>query len=683
MLRRIHPTALVVFSVIVAFCQCIKTPANKHYPVNPSPLLQTRFVRLPLGIVRPSGWLRDQLVIQSQGLTGHLDEFWPDLMESAWKGGEGEAWERGPYYLNGLVPLAYILDDDRLIKKAEPFIEYMLNSGRGDGWFGPPANEDRWPLAVAMKVLTQYYEATRDTRVLRLLERYFQYLKDNPPDWPDDAWRGVRAMENAVTGYWLYRRTGNPDILEVTQSIFNNSFDWPSFFITFPWDTKALEERRIPYNWKSDGLTAHVVNVAMAVKYPGLWYQQARDERFKEAVYRGIENLDTHHGQVGGRFSGDEHLSGRRPTQGTEFCAVVEYMFSVEKLMEIFGDPALGDRLELLAYNSLPGTMTPDGWAHQYDQQANQVLVTDAERAWSSNGNTSNLYGLMPNYPCCLANMHQAWPLFVEHMWMATHDQGLAAVAYGPCVVSARVANGMEVTIVQETDYPFDGTIRMTLELSGPARFPLYFRIPGWAEDARLIANGDTVEAKPGTFAVVQRRWESGDKIHITFPMKVRTETRYNNAVSVLRGPLYYSLRIGKSYKRVRLKSDRITSIDYMGSADWEIRPTTPWNYGLVIDPEDPDDVIVQKHTIPKFPFIDNGERVYTLEKDRFIPWKGDASVVLRMKGRRIPGWRMKDHSADDPPQSPIPSDEREKVIELVPYGCARLRITEFPVIER
>ena len=170
MLRRIHPMALAAFSVVIAFCQCTKTPANKHYPVNPSPLLQTRFVRLPLGTVRPRGWLRDQLVIQSQGLTGHLDEFWPDLMESAWKGGEGESWERGPYYLNGLVPLAYILNDDRLIQKTKPFIEHMLNSGRDDGWFGPPTNEDRWPLAVAMKVLTQYYEATRDTRVLQLLE---------------------------------------------------------------------------------------------------------------------------------------------------------------------------------------------------------------------------------------------------------------------------------------------------------------------------------------------------------------------------------------------------------------------------------------------------------------------------------------------------------------------------------
>jgi len=388
---------LIIGFIFLLFFHCSKESGNIHYPINKPPLLQTKFVKLPLRCIRPGGWLRDQLVTQSQGLTGHLDEFWPDLIHSAWRGGDGESWERGPYYLDGLVPLAYLLEDERLIEKTKPWIEWILNSGQADGWFGPETNKDRWPLAVTMKVIAQYYEATQDPRAIKLLTSYFSYLRDNPPDWPDNAWRGVRAMENAVTGYWLYRRTGDPDILKVIQSIQANSFDWVSYFVKFPWDTKALDENRIPHNWKSDGLTAHVVNVAMAIKYPGIWYQQSQEEHFQETVYLGIKNLDKYHGQVGGRFSGDEHLSGKRPTQGTELCAVVEYMHSLEKLIGVFGDPHFGDRLELLAYNALPGTMTPDCWAHQYDQQANQVFVSNDKREWSTNGNASNIYGLMPN----------------------------------------------------------------------------------------------------------------------------------------------------------------------------------------------------------------------------------------------------------------------------------------------
>jgi len=408
--------------LFLVFFSCRGQQANRLYPVNTPPLKPTAFTKLPLGAVKPAGWLLDQLKAQATGLTGNLDQFWPDLTNSAWKGGSGEAWERGPYYLDGLVPLAYLLDDKNLIAKVQKWIDPIIESAKPNGWFGPEKNTDRWPLAVASKVLWQYYDATRDMRALNVLKGYFRYLRDNPPDWPDSTWRGVRAMETAVTGYSLYRVTGDKDILETISTIFHNSFDWTGYYKTFPWDSAAVAEGRIPLNWEADGLTAHVVNNAMAVKYPGLWYQQSGDERYRKAVLEALKKYDRNHGQVGGRFSGDEHLFGKRPTQGTELCSVVELMFSLENLLEIMGDPCLADRLELLAYNSLPGTMTPDCWAHQYDQQANQILVTRAPRQWSTNKDASNIYGLMPNYPCCLANMHQGWPKLVTHLWMATPD---------------------------------------------------------------------------------------------------------------------------------------------------------------------------------------------------------------------------------------------------------------------
>ena len=100
---------------------------NYYFSARP-PLAETKFVSLPVGAVRPEGWLKDQLTIAANGLTGHLDEFWPSVKNTAWKGGEGEAWERGPYYLDGLVPLAYILQDERLIAKAASWIEPILAS---------------------------------------------------------------------------------------------------------------------------------------------------------------------------------------------------------------------------------------------------------------------------------------------------------------------------------------------------------------------------------------------------------------------------------------------------------------------------------------------------------------------------------------------------------------------------
>ena len=576
-------------------CLALQSDAvNKHYPINQPPLLQTQFIALPLGSVKPAGWLKDQLTIQANGLTGHLDEFWASISESAWKGGGGESWERGPYWLDGAVPLAYLLDDERLQEKVKVFIEWILASGQENGWFGPAKNTDRWPLAVAMKVLTQYQEATGDPRVIPLLEKYFHFLKTNPPDWPDKEWRGVRAMENLVTAYWLYRRTGNKDLLQVTESIQSNCFDWIDYFNHFPYPTKVLKEG-IKY-----GHPTHVVNIAMAIKHPGVWYQQSHDETDRQAVFNGMGSLDKHHGQVAGRFGGDEHLSGRSPIQGTELCGIVEYMFSLENLIEILGDVALADRLESLAYNAKPGTCTPDYWAHQYDQQANQVLCTIDKRQWSTNGDQSNIYGLEPNYGCCTANMHQGWPKLVSHLWMATHDNGLAAVAYGPCVVKAKVANGVEVTIMEETDYPFKGTIRFSINVPKPVTFPIYLRVPGWADGTEIKVKDTILKPGAGTFFAIEREWKPVDTIELTLPMRLRTETRYNNAVSILRGPLYFSLKIGERFEKVKSYHDTLPV------ADWYVYPTTPWNYGLIINHENPEQFIeVETHKISAIPLFE------------------------------------------------------------------------------
>ncbi len=608
---------------------------------------------LPLGRVRAAGWLERQLQVQAEGLTGHLDEFWPSVSESAWKGGSGDAWERGPYYLDGLVPLAYLTGSERLQAKVRDWIEPILASRRADGWFGPTANQDRWPLAVALKALTQYHEATGDGRALDLVRGYFQYLQDAPPDWPDKEWRGVRAMENVVTAHWLHDRRGDDEALQVARSIHDNSFDWTRYFLEFPQKDPVTPETYQFRHW------THVVNVAMAIKYPGLWFAQAGDERDRRAVFEGIANLDRYHGQVGGRFSGDEHLSGRSPVQGTELCAIVEYMFSLEKLMEIFGEATLGERLEMLAYNGLPGTCTPDFWAHQYDQQANQVLCTVAKRRWSNNGDASNIFGLEPNFGCCTANMHQGWPKFVAHLWMQSPDGGLAATAYGPSTVTLPLGSGQTFALCETTDYPFDETIRLRVEASGPAPVPIHLRIPHWAAGATLSGPGIELKPAPGTFARVERAWRPGDELVLHLPMPLRVETRENNAAAILRGPIVFGLRIGENHVKIASHHERLPA------HDWEIHPTTAWNYALALDRSSPErSLTLKRAVIPDAPFSPDAP-----------------PVVLQARARRVPSWGMADNSAAPTPVSPVASREPDEAVALVPYGSTRLRISEFPVL--
>jgi uncharacterized protein len=675
-MKKLSVIFLLTLTILGTSC---RRNENRYYKNNTEPLKQNAYIRLPLGAVKPAGWLHTQLELQAEGLTGNLDEFWPDLVNSAWRGGSSEGWERGPYYLDGLIPLAYLLDDTKLIEKSKNWIEKIIASSTDSGWYGPAKNKDRWPLAVANKVLMQYFEATGDSRATDVLLKYFRYLHDTPPDWPDSEWRGVRAMENAVTGYWLFRQTGEKWLPETIESIEKNSADWTSYYEKFPWDSAANAEKRIPHIWDAAGLTAHVVNNAMAIKYPGLWYQQSGDERFRKAVIAGIAKYDKYHGQAGGRFSGDEHLSGTSPDRGTELCSVVEYMFSLGELYEILGDNTLADRLEMLAYNSLPGTTTPDYWAHQYDQQSNQVLVTAADRNWSSNKEYSNIYGLMPNFACCLANMHQGWPKFVESMWMATNDNGLVAVTYGPSIVKAKVRNGNDVTITEETDYPFKGTIRMKISTHKPVKFPVCLRVPSWGS-AKISWRSKSETAVAGSTYKILEKWKDGDEIMIEMPMEPRYETRYNNSVSVLRGPLYYALRIDKDYRNTRINYD---NFNYKGSVDWEIYPKSDWNYGLIISRDNPlQSMDITENEVGKYPFADRGDMVWSADSGKYVTWEQEAAVVINIRGMKLDQWQMKDNSADLPPLSPVrPQGEPEKLF-LVPYGAARLRITEFPVMD-
>jgi hypothetical protein len=371
-----------------------------------------------------------------------------------------------------------------------------------------------------------------------------------------------------------------------------------------------------------------------------------------------IDALDQYHGLPGGTFAADEHLAGHDPSQGTELCAVVEEMFSLEKLIEIYGDASLASRLEQVAYNALPATFSKDMWAHQYDQQPNQVLVSDATRGWTTNGPKSNLFGLEPNFGCCTANMHQGWPKFAASLWMATADNGLAAIGYAPADVRTAV-NGTPVHVAVQTGYPFGEEITIRVDPEAPVIFPLKLRIPGWTSGAVVRVNGAAQrDVRPGIFVTLAREWRAGDTITMKLPMPVVVSQTRHGAVYVDRGPLLYSLLIGEKWKKLA---------DDGPAADWEVYPASPWNYGLVVNTKDP-------------------QSSFTLELRRAgdQPFSPEGTpVALLAKGVPLKDWKLVNNSAGPLPESPVKASGGARDITLIPYGAAKLRITEFPAMRR
>lgn len=216
------------------------------------------FQTLPLGSIKPAGWLRDQLRLQADGLTGHLETLWPDVgADSAWLAGAGEDWERGPYYLDGLVPLAWSLHDKALKKKAQKWMDAILNSQREDGFFGPATNTDWWPRMVALKALIQYAEASDDARVIPFLTRYFRFQLHTLPEQPLHDWAQARGAENILSVMWLHERTSETWLLELAKLLLKQTLDWETY----------LQKKLIPVPATAFSHYTHVVNVAMALKY--------------------------------------------------------------------------------------------------------------------------------------------------------------------------------------------------------------------------------------------------------------------------------------------------------------------------------------------------------------------------------------------------------------------------------
>lgn len=609
--------------------------------------IHAAFDALPLGSVRPAGWLRRQLQIQADGLTGHIEEIWADLgPESGWLGGPGESWERGPYYLDGLVPLAHLLDDDALVQKAQKWIEWMLQSQRPDGQFGPVHNDDWWPRMVAAKVLQQHAEATGDERVLPFLERYFAHQLRELPGRPLHDWAAARAAENVLALAWVHERAPRDEWIELAELLFSQGPDWDHAF-----SDGLITGRAMTFDHRTHG-----PNVAMALKNPAVRALMLGGDAH-EPTQRSLANLDRWHGQVHGLFSGDEWLAGREANRGVETCQVVEYMFTMQIAARVTGRSGYSDLLEGAAYNLLPASSDPSMVAHQYHQQANQIEASTADRDWSYSTNGANVFGFEPHFGCCTANYHQGWPKLVAALWMRRGDD-LAVTAYGPSRVEAEVGGG-RLVVDEITDYPFDETITFRVVASTTtAPTGLLLRIPDWARDAEITVAGETQDATPGDtgYVTLTRQWAEGDEVALRLPMTPRRVRRERQAVGVRVGPLVMVATPGEYWRPVP---------EARGMGEWEVFPQRSWNQALWADAPVPlEEWTVNRSPVGEVPFArtDVPLRVHAIGIRDLSEWKRDGA------------------SASHPVDGPAPA-RWTNAIDLVPYGTARLRIAEFPTV--
>lgn len=664
--------AVSAVSILLA-SSCTSKVNNPNYANNPAPLHPNVFIELPLGSIKADGWLKEMLVRQAEGATGHLDELYPQVMgeRNGWLGGDGDQWERGPYWIDGLLPLAYILEDQKLIDKTTPWVEWALASAKENGQFGPDKDysyerglqrdncQDWWPRMVVLKVLQQYYSATGDERVIELMTNYFRYQLSKINEQPLDNWTfwaRYRGGENLMSIYWLYSITKDKFLLELGDIIYQQTEPYTEMFL------------------KRDKLTRegtiHSVNLAQGFKTPIVYYQYDRDPKHLEAIECAMDDLKKYHGYPIGIFSGDEAIHGNNPTQGIELCTIVEYMFSLETMYKITANPRFAETIEKVAFNALPTQTTDDYRYRQYFQQVNQIYSVNRRANFDVNhSGFDQCFGLLTGYPCCTSNMHQGWPKFTQNLWYATADGGLAATIYSPSSVKAKVANGVEVYFVEDTKYPFEEKVTLRLEsISAPAKFPLVVRVPQWSVETVISINGEPVEwIKDASDLVrLERVWNAGDVVTLEFTPQTKLTVWQGNSRAVERGPLVYALKVESEQKLV--KNDGPVE---QGEYYYEITPKSPWNYALIQTP---------KAKFPEHYKVDASK----VHEDIIFPWNEEnAPITITTSALRVDNWYEYNKMAGPIPYSlmyGMPVSKTPEQIQLIPYGCTTLRITQFPL---
>ena len=586
--------------------------------------------------LKPSGWLRKQLLIEANGLAGNLDKVWPDVRNSKWIGGDREGWERVPYWLCGFVPLAYMLDDEDMKKRASRYIDSILASQSDSGWLCPCAEDeipsyDTWALMQISRAFVIYYECTGDERIVsslyKAMKNYYDLLSSGKIRlfaWGESRW--FETFEALDLLYGIFHEDWIVSLAELLKAQGK--------------DYSLYEDKWIrPLNkWTFE---THVVNLAEMIKTEGITKDLLGDIYHGQAE-RHYRILMENNGTPAGIFTGDECLSGLSPIQGTELCAVVELIYSCKVMYKATGNPVWLERLEKAAFNALPAALSDDMWAHQYDQMSNQISceIFPGRSVFRTNNSEAHIFGLEPNYGCCTADHGRGWTDTALSAF--AHDNGIII----SCIPVPSKLSDDGTEIEAKTSYPFGNDVEYDIKTSKPFTFKV--RVPEGC--TAVLSDGKKVRG--GNYVIFGIRNDC--VLDIAFEREAAFSSRPHGLTCVTYGSLVFALPI--EYEK-RMREYELGGVErHFPYCDYEYIGKSEWRYALCGN-----ELKARFRGVSDIPFSST-----------------NPPVVIEAEMKRT-NWEYED--GFDTVCSKLPpkdsAEDNVQIKQLYPYGCAKLRITE------
>lgn len=665
--------------------------------------------------------MSDQMKLMADGLAGHQKDFYHYVNDSSWLGGFSEYSnlnEGFPYWFNGIVPLAYGLNDTRLKGQVYDALEYVLDHQQADGWLGPEttnSTRDLWARFPLILGFTQILEAdqSQEERLIPALYRFINLMHSmlSANLGFIDYWGQVRYQDMIISLQWLYENApgNNTQLLFDTMTFLQQrGRDWADYYDESSYlfnDLDTVEPEigtgSYAYPW------VHGVNAAQSLKAGAVIYRYTQNQTQLQSARNAVNWTLTYHGDVAGSIIGDEREVGLSPSRGSELCTAVELMYSLSYMYQLLGDRSFADRCELAAFNVLPAMLTSDQWARQYLTLANQPISYSLEEPvpFFNAGPDGILYGTgrftaissgsltdditEPNYPCCTVNHHQGLPKFLSASFVRVGNSGLGHALLLPAKLNTMTNNGIQVNVTCETKYPFGDTLNYSINTSGV--FDFHVRVPDWYDPASstIAVNGEPASISPDSHTGMTAVSIPQGTANVSFVLKapsIRVVSRENSSVAIYHGTLLYALDVGQSI--VTLAPDFTSNVFpyslpslILNMMDKRLPPPPAQAHDYNITNTKPWNIAIDTSTLQFHAGSDNGSSLEGLPSPLWTP--GGPPTYITAQGCQIE-WPL---FRGLPAAVPLPVNGTRTCtspalnITLRPYGSLKIHMAELPTV--
>ena len=537
-----------------------------------------KYQSLPLGSIKPAGWLKEQMQKDMAGFVGNLHQLVPDLINDPIYGSErlhkqskskdlgnlkaGDAegdeqykwWnsETQSNWWDGYIRNAFLLDDQQAIQKVKIYIDRILSTQDEDGYLGiydkelrykfTGENGELWAKTTLYRGLLAYYEYTHDENVWNALIRAVDDVMQNYPINESQPFFAGKDFSGGVAHGLtftdvldrMHQLTGNQKYAEYAAFLYLN------FSENYSSEKDAQLNSIFDPNYK---LQSHGVHTYEHLRPLIVATYAQRTSELKNALQIYLERIKACTTPTGGAI-GDEWIAGRHADAthtGYEYCSLQELLDSYTLLFEKSGQLEMAEMIERIFYNAAQGARNPNYSAIAYLKTDNSYEMMGTKNGEIEQDRKQTRYKYSPVHQdvavCCTPNAGRITPYFIQSMWLKENDNTLIASLLGPCIVKTTF-NETDVSIEEITEYPFQNHFIYKIEAEQPTEFTIKIRKPAWV---KAILTNEKYSLENG-YIVISKEFKTLDTIEIEFLTEVNILEDQNGEKAFSYGALLYAL---------------------------------------------------------------------------------------------------------------------------------------------